>query len=243
MNAYVTLESVKRQAKAIARGTSASHSQALDMLSVQAGYSHWGAYQEAIAEGERLAAERLARTISPYELVRDMLPDIGWMPQSVENARHLVISGGTGTGKTTALGRLLTFAPKRVPIALLEETPELTNPNPIEGLVLNVAKLRELGSPAYEIMRRAAIRNGAGILVYGEISTGNAEDFAAAVADPEGPTVLSTIHASSPDDAVRALRDRLRSRRLPFDLPSVAILQMRRDLSGHRSISELVTLQ
>lgn len=237
-----TIESVKRDAKAIARATSVTHSQALDVLAVQAGYSHWGAYQTVLLECEAQERARIARTVPPIDLIRALIPDIAHLDPRIERARHLIVSGGTSTGKTTLLRRLIDLVPAHAPIALLQEMGELVNPNPVQGLVVEDETLRRLGYEAYVLSREAAKRNGAGVLVYDEISTRNAVDAFYAFQDPRGPTVLTTIHASSPDQARVVFGERIGSRSIgALYVPDVVCIQMRRDLQGKRVVSEIVT--
>jgi len=237
----VTIESVKRDAKAIARATSVTHSQALDVLAVQAGYSHWGAYQVVLLEGEAQERARIARTIAPIDLVRALIPDIAHLDPRLERAKHLIVSGGTATGKTTLLRRLIDLVPEHAPIALLQESGELVNPNPVQGLVVEDETLRRLGYEAYVLSREAAKKNGAGVLVYDEITTRNGVDAFYAIQDPKGPTVLTTLHASSPQEARHVFADRIGSGlRGALWLPDVICIQMRRDLQGKRVVSEVV---
>jgi len=238
-----TIESVKREAKAITRATSVTHSQMLDVLSVQAGYTHWGAYQEALVQREKDEADRIARTVRPIDLVKALIPDMAYTPMFLERARHIVVSGGTSTGKTTLVNKILTLVPKSVPIVVLDEHGELVNPNPIPDLTIDMNTVRRTGCEGYEISRRAAIRNDAGLLVYGEISTRNAVDVLKAMRDPEGPGILTCIHASNSDDANRVFSERLGNGNAYLDLNgSVACIQMIRDPLGIRRISEVTHL-
>lgn len=237
----VTIESVKRDAKAIARATSVTHSQALDVLAVQAGYSHWGAYQTMLLEEEAKERVRIARTIPPIDLIRALIPDMAYVDPRLERTKHLLVCGGTATGKTTLLRRLIDLVPGHAPIALLQESGELVNPNPVEGLVVESETLRRGGYDAYVVSREAAKRNGAGVLVYDEITIKSAVDVFYAIQDPKGPTVLTTLHASSPEEARVVFGQLIGSMRGgSLWLPDLACIQMRRDPQGRRVVSEVV---
>lgn len=71
MTRHNTVESAKREAKRISRATSITHSQALDVLSVQAGHSHWGSYQKAIEEAEIAPT----KCNIPYDLITALVGD------------------------------------------------------------------------------------------------------------------------------------------------------------------------
>lgn len=235
----ITIESVKREAKAISRATTISHSQALDVLAVQAGHSHWGSYQSAIAESVRLEAERLERTISPMELLAEVIGEHAYLAPAIREARHMVISGGTSTGKTTLLSRLLQSVPERSPITVLESYPEMRNPSPGRATMIPIglhARHEEWTSA-----HRRAMADGAGTVVFGEISISNGRAVLDAIRTPHGPTILSCIHATSPKEAARVMFERTEGEAIrPGD--SVMCVQMTRDMTGRRCITEVTLL-
>ena len=171
------------------------------------------------------------------------MPDIGQVSDAVMKARHLIITGLTSTGKTRMLRNLLSYAPLSAPVVVLEESPEIPNHNPIEHLEINTEMLARYPETAYPLARSAAIRNGAGILVYGEISLHNSKDVTDALCDEQGPTVLATMHAQSPAEANLILPTRLGTRTPPLDMGSVAIMHMQRIRTGERVISDLVVMK
>ena len=239
MNA-VTVESVKREAKAISRATSISHSQALDVLAVQAGHSHWGSYQSAIVEDLRLAAERRDRTISPMDLLAEIIGRHDYLPPSIREARHMVVSGGTSTGKTTLLNRLLGFVPARSPIAVLEGYPEMPNPAPGRAAMMPLGP--RAGHEEWLSAYRAASAAGAGTVVFGEISVLNGRAALEAIKTPHGPTILSCIHATSPSEAAEVMFDRSGGGEVqPED--GIMCVQMARDMTGRRSVVEVTLLE
>lgn len=235
----ITIESVKREAKAISRATTISHSQALDVLAVQAGYSHWGSYQSAIAENAKLAAERRERTISPMELLSRIIGDHDHLAPAVREARHMVISGGTSTGKTTLLSRLLQSAPERSPIAVLESYPEMQNPAPGRATMMPIGL--HAGHEEWTSAHRRAMEEGAGTVVFGEISTSNGRAVLDAIRMPHGPTILSCIHATSPKEAARVMFVRTKGEMIRPD-DSVMCVQVTRDMTGRRCITDVTLL-
>jgi type IV secretory pathway ATPase VirB11/archaellum biosynthesis ATPase len=236
----ITVESVKREAKAIARATTISHSQALSVLAVQAGHAHWASYQTAIVEARRLAEERAERTIAPFDLLEALIGHSSRLPEHLRAARHLLISGTTSTGKTTLMRRLMQDVPKRVPVAVIERHPTMASPNPVPGLSFDPASLSDRRPAGWEAAHRAAAAAGAGMIVYDEVSVTNARVILSAVRDPHCPTIMTTIHAKDPAEAALLLQQR--SDGIVERDHGIMCVQMRRDLMGSRVITDMVML-
>lgn len=110
-----SIESVKREAKRITRSTSITHSQALDVLAVQAGFSHWGAYQshlERISTPPKIPFREVGTTRLGMALA-----SLGHPDPVAAGARHLLVSGQTSSGKTTMLMRVKSAYGNKAPIA------------------------------------------------------------------------------------------------------------------------------
>lgn len=134
------------------------------------------------------------------------------------------------------LNKLLTLAPKSAPIVVLDPTEDIVNPNPIEHMHLN-RDLR-MNHGLYESMRFAAMRNGAGIIVYEEITRYSKMDIISAFGRKDGPSVLTTAHSGTMDQTQRLL-DGLIGFREGAMGGSVACMQMSRDEQGRRHISHI----
>jgi len=124
------------------------------------------------------------------------------LKHSVVEHRNILISGGTGTGKTTLLNILATFVPNDERIILLEDTAEIaiTKPN----LVRFEARKEQNGIPPITIrdLLRATLRHRPDRIVVGEIRGGEAFDLLQAMnTGHSGP--LSTIHANSAAQALQ----------------------------------------
>lgn len=237
-----TIESVKREAKAITRATKVTHSQVLDVLSVQAGYSHWGAYQEALMQQQKDEVERIPQTVRPIDLMKMLIAEMPYVRPEVESARHLIITGGTSTGKTTVVNRLLEFVPRGVLVTALEEGREIMNPNPIGQLDENVREMRRTHSGVYEHTRMLATSKGAGVIVYGEMGSHNTDEVVKAMRQTNGPMVMTTMHATDPSQ-VRAMISRYSYEGLYLrDDDRIACMQMTRDNKGVRVISDITTV-
>ena len=110
--------------------------------------------------------------------------------------RNLLISGGTGTGKTTLLTALGKFIPADERILLIEDTAEIQLAH--ENLVRFEARREQNGTPAVSIrdLLKAALRHRPDRILLGEIRSGEAFDLLQLLNTGHSGTI-STIHASS----------------------------------------------
>ncbi len=119
----------------------------------------------------------------------------------VENRQNILISGGTGTGKTTllnALGKLISDDDR---ILLIEDTSEIQLEKP--NLVRFEARQAQAGLPAVAIrdLLKASLRHRPDRIILGEIRGGEAFDLLQLLNTGHSGT-LSTVHASSAQQAI-----------------------------------------
>jgi len=110
--------------------------------------------------------------------------------------KNLLISGGTGTGKTTLLNILGKFIPHDERVLLIEDTAEMQLNQP--NLVRFEARQAQHGIPAVAIrdLLKAALRHRPDRILLGEIRGGEAFDLLQLLNTGHSGT-LSTIHANS----------------------------------------------
>jgi pilus assembly protein CpaF len=110
--------------------------------------------------------------------------------------RNLLISGGTGSGKTSLLTALGKFIPGDERILLIEDTAEIQLAH--RNLVRFEARREQNGTPAVSIrdLLKAALRHRPDRILLGEIRGGEAFDLLQLLNTGHSGTV-STIHASS----------------------------------------------
>jgi pilus assembly protein CpaF len=110
--------------------------------------------------------------------------------------RNLLISGATGSGKTSLLTALGKFIPADERILLIEDTAEIQLAH--ENLVRFEARREQNGMPAVSIrdLLKAALRHRPDRILLGEIRSGEAFELLQLLNTGHSGTI-STIHASS----------------------------------------------
>lgn len=132
------------------------------------------------------------------------------LTEAVRNRKNVLISGGTGTGKTTLLNALAASIPADERIVLIEETSEIQidQPNVVrfEARRAQVALGQETPLPAVSIsdLLRATLRHRPDRILVGEIRGPEAFDLLQALNTGHQGS-LSTIHANSAEQALTRL--------------------------------------
>lgn len=123
-----------------------------------------------------------------------------FLSEAVRAGKTFVISGGTGSGKTTFLNALLKEVPREERVIVIEDTPEIniTQPNAV-GLVAVRGDLGEARVDTEELLK-AALRMRPDRLMVGEIRGAEAFSFLRAI-NTGHPGSMTTVHADSPRGA------------------------------------------
>jgi pilus assembly protein CpaF len=119
----------------------------------------------------------------------------------VLHRKNILISGGTGTGKSTLASILARFIPEEERILLIEDTAELHVPQP--NLVRFEARQEQNGVQAVVVrdLLKAALRHRPDRIILGEIRGGEGFDLLQLLNTGHSGT-LSTIHANSAKQAL-----------------------------------------
>jgi pilus assembly protein CpaF len=119
----------------------------------------------------------------------------------VEARQNILISGGTGTGKTTFATALGKFISESDRILLIEDTSEIQLEKP--NLVRFEARQAQSDLPAVTIreLLKASLRHRPDRIILGEIRGGEAFDLLQLLNTGHSGT-LSTVHASSAQQAI-----------------------------------------
>lgn len=176
----------------------------------------------------------------------------GFFERMVLRKQNIIISGGTGTGKTTLLNGLAGAIPSSERIVTVEDMAELRIPHPhvvsLEGRPPNVESEGEI--TIHQLVRNA-LRMRPDRIIVGEVRGREALDMIQAMnTGHEGS--ITTIHANTPLDAIYRLESMIYL--AGFDCPvSILrqyivralhfIIQLKRNEKGERYISEVSRVQ
>ncbi len=181
-----------------------------------------------------------------------LMPEIADFIQAcVQCKLNILISGGTGTGKTTLLNALSRWIPADERVVTIEDAAELqlqrehvvrleTRPPNIEG--------------RGEITQRELLRNSLRMrpdrIIVGEVRGGETLDMLQAMnTGHEGS--MTTVHANSPRDALRRIENMVSMAGMNFPIRSIReqisaalniLIQVSRLTGGHRKLVKIVEI-
>ena len=138
---------------------------------------------------------------------RDTLTEevAAFLKACVLGRKNLIISGGTGSGKTTTLNVLSHFIPQEERIVTIEDSAELQLPQEhLASLETRPANIEGRGAYTIRDLVRNALRMRPDRLIVGEVRGPEALDMLQAMNTGHDGS-LTTIHANSPDDTMLRL--------------------------------------
>jgi len=142
---------------------------------------------------------------------------------AVKARLNMLISGGTGTGKTTLLNVLSSFIPHRDRIVTIEDSAELQlQQEHVVRLETRPPNIEGMGEVAMRDLVKNSLRMRPDRIVVGEVRGGEALDMMQAMNTGHDGS-LTTIHANSPRDAISRLETMISMAGL--DIPDKAIRQ------------------
>jgi pilus assembly protein CpaF len=162
--------------------------------------------------------------------------------------KNIIVSGGTGTGKTSFLNALSREIPTTERIIVIEDTSELQLQQPhVLSFETVSADRRGLGGVTIRDLFHSALRMRPDRIIIGECRGGEALDLIQALTSGHGGS-LSTLHANSTRDALSRLETM--SLMAGVDLPVAAlrpqvvsaiqcIIQLNRREDGRRVVDEI----
>ena len=163
-----------------------------------------------------------------------------------------LVSGGTGTGKTTLLSALLSLVPPDDRMVLVEDASELRPDHPhVVGLETRPANVEGAGEVTMQVLVRQALRMRPDRLVVGEVRGAEVTDLLAALnTGHEGG--CGTLHANSASDVPARIEALGMAAGLPQDavhsqlaaaVDVVVHLARDRQRDGRRGLAEVVVLR
>jgi len=189
-------------------------------------------------------SDELIRSGSLSESVRDTVVRL------IGQRKNGLISGGTGSGKTTLMKALLDHIPLHERLIVIEQPAELkiAHPNAVRWEAVEAIP-GQVAVTASQLVA-AALRHRPDRIIMGEIRDECGYDLLQAMNTGHGGT-LSTIHAKSAWDALNRLSDLALSARPNLNHSFIRsetaeaidfVLYCERDHAGRRRVRELITV-
>jgi len=210
-------------------------------------------------DGSSLTIRRFGKKrLQMEDLVRygSVAPEACMLLKAMVEARlNIVVSGGTGSGKTTFLNILSNYIPEGERIATIEDAAELMlNQEHVVRLESRPANIEGRGSVTIRDLVKNSLRMRPDRIVIGECRSGEALDMLQAMNTGHDGS-LTTLHANTPRDALARLETLVLM--AGFELPVRAIreqiasavnvvVQIERLRDGSRkctSVSEVVGME
>jgi len=194
------------------------------------------------------AAMSLRRLVEAGSLSLEM---VRFLARSVTRRENIVVSGGTGSGKTSLLTALAALVPENQRIVVIEDSREIEVPKPhVVYLEARPPDARGEGEVSIRQLFRATLRLRPDRIIVGEVRSGEALDMIQAMTSGHGGC-LTTVHGSSPGDALRRIETLCLMSDLDLPLHALrqqiasavnVLVQTARMPSGQRKVTHLARL-
>ncbi|MFH1849189.1 MAG: ATPase, T2SS/T4P/T4SS family [archaeon] len=167
-----------------------------------------------------------------------------WIWLAVENEMSAIISGGTGSGKTSMLNVVTSFIPINQRIISIEDTREITLPDDLHWVPMETRLANPEGKGEISMLDLVvnSLRMRPDRIIMGEVRR-KAEAEVLFEAMHTGHSVYATIHANNAKETI----DRLTNP--PIDIPkmvmsalSLIVVQNRNRRSGHRRTLQIAEI-
>jgi len=206
-------------------------------------------------DGSLLSIRKFAKT--PISLAR--LVEIGSVPapvaevlKAVVAARlNVLISGGTGSGKTTMLNAMSAFIDNHERIVTIEDSAELQlQQEHVARLETRPANIEGKGEIAQRDLVKNSLRMRPDRIIVGEVRSGEAFDMLQAMNTGHDGS-MTTVHANSPRDALSRVEQMIgmsgidipaRSARAQISSAIHVVIQIARLSDGRRKLISLSEL-
>lgn len=173
------------------------------------------------------------------------------LAMAVEGKISIVVSGGTGSGKTTMLNALSSFIPHEERLVTIEDAAELQLQQPhVVRLETRPPTLEGRNEIAQRDLVKNALRMRPDRIIVGEVRGGEAFDMLQAMnTGHEGS--MTTIHANNPRDALSRMEQMVGMAGMPMSQLSIrsqiasaihVIIQLSRMRDGTRRVTSIAEL-
>ncbi len=168
-----------------------------------------------------------------------------WVWLAIQNELSMIIAGGTGSGKTSALNAIANFFPPNQRIISIEDTRELTLPNTLHWVPLETRLPNPEGKGEITMLDLVvnSLRMRPDRIIMGEVRK-KAEAEVLFEAMHTGHSVYATIHANNAEETITRLTSP------PIEVPktvigslSMILVQSRNRRTGKRRTLQLAEIQ
>ncbi len=180
---------------------------------------------------------------------KSLIPEMAELLQGMVKSRlNLLISGGTGTGKTTLLNILSSFIPANERVITIEDAAELQLQQPhVVRLEIRPPNIEGKGEVTQRMLVRNSLRMRPDRILVGEVRGAEALDMLQAMnTGHEGS--MTTLHANTPRDALTRLENMIgmaglnlppKAMRQQISSALTAVIHITRLSDGKRKVTSL----
>lgn len=171
---------------------------------------------------------------------------------AVQTKLNIIISGGTGSGKTSLLNACANMIPKDQRVITIEDAAEIRLNLPhLIRLESRSANIEGLGEIPIRTLLKNALRMRPDRIIVGEIRGGEALDMLCAMNTGHDGS-LTTVHATTPLEALFRTETMVLMANLDLPLPAIRnqitssidlIIQQERDIDGSRKITHMTEVE
>jgi len=175
-----------------------------------------------------------------------------FLSKAVKNKKNIIISGGTGSGKTSTLNALANLIPSNERIITIEDSAEMRIDHPhIISLESRNTNIEGTGEITIRALLKNALRMRPDRIVVGEIRGGEAIDMLQAMNTGHQGS-LTTIHANAPLESLYRLETMVLMGDLDLPISAIRpqiiqaidiIVQQKRLSSGARKIVAIAEIK
>jgi pilus assembly protein CpaF len=173
--------------------------------SLRSGHRLHVCFPPLASHGTLISLRRLAQKNGPTLQRWGQSPSFDFLVQAVRRGESILISGATGSGKTTLASDLLSCVPPQERMIALEDTPELQPHHPhFLSLVSRPPNADGCGEVTLRTLLRQTLRMRPDRIILGECRGSEVLDLLQAL-NTGHQGALATLHANSPRDALRRI--------------------------------------